>query len=513
MKTAASLWQEYKDTSVVDRAKHFARYTVPSLMVDPLTGNGREEVCYDFQSSGSLLLNNLSSKLTSLLFPSNQPFFKNIVTPELLAQAKTANIPAETVESKLSILEQEATKNLFKNASFAKITKALKLVIATGQALVYRDSDSQKFRVWNLHSFAVKRDAFGDWHCIILKQNFRFEELPLEIQNDCNGKFPGRFKPETKVTMFTQIKREAGTLNPLIRVTTEIDGRTVGPHAAYPLHLSPWVLPVWNLADGEDYARGLVEEYAGDFAKLSILSEQLGLYELDSLELLNFVDPSSGSSVDDLREANSGDYLPGNGTSVHSFEKGDYQKMNAIRASLAEVVQRLSAAFMYTGNTRNAERVTAEEIKKDAREAETMLGGAYSILAESFQSPLAYLMMREVSDQTLSALISRSFYPQILTGLPALNRDIEVQNLIGALSEGAAVIPQLPAIDQRLDPVKVMDMLYRNRSVNTVALFKDEGQLEADAQQAEQQAQAAQQAQAGITQPGTAQPDQLQQIL
>ncbi len=507
-KTVATLWSEYRDTSVVDRAEHFARYTVPSLMVDPLTGNGREDVRYDFQSSGSLLLNTLSSKLTSLLFPSNQPFFKNIVTPELTAQAAKANIPKEIVDSKLSILEQEATKNLFKNASFAKLTKALKLVIATGQALVYRDSSTQKFRVWNLHSFAVKRDAYGDWHCIILKQRFVFDELPLEIQNDAIAKFPGRFRPDAKIELYTMIKREQGTLNPLIRVTTELDGRLVGPHASYPLHLSPWILPVWNLADGEDYARGLVEEYAGDFSKLSVLSEQLGLYELDSMEILNFVNPQSGSSVDDLRAANSGDYLPGNGDSVVAYEKGDYQKMATVRGSLAEIVQRLSAAFMYTGNTRNAERVTAEEIKKDAREAETMLGGAYSILAESLQSPLAYLMMREVSDKSLSALISRSFYPQILTGLPALNRDIEVQNLMGALSEGAAVIPQLQGIDARLDPVKVMDMLYRNRSVDTTVLFKDEEQLAADAEQATQQAEAAAQAQAGI-----AQPEQITQLL
>ncbi len=507
-KTAATLWTEYQDTSVVDRAEHFARYTVPSLMVDPLVGSGKETVRYDFQSSGSLLLNNLSSKLTSLLFPSNQPFFKNIITPELKAQATKANIATEVLESKLSILEQEATKNLFKNASFAKITKALKLVIATGQALVYRDTETQKFRVWNMRSFAVKRDAYGDWHCIILKQRFTFAELPTQLQNDAIAKFPGRFKPDSKLDMYTQIKKEYGSINPIVRVTTEIEGKLVGPHASYPSHLSPWVLPIWNLADGEDYARGLVEEYAGDFAKLSVLSEQLGLYELDSMEILNFVNQASGASVDDLREANSGDYLPGNGDSVHASEKGDYNKMNTIRASLGEVVQRLSQAFMYTGNTRNAERVTAEEIKKDAREAETMLGGAYSILAESFQSPLAYLMMREVSDKSISALITRAFYPQILTGLPALNRDIEVQNLLGALSSGAAVIPQIPVIDPRLDPQKIMDMLYRNSAVDTSALFKDEATMKADAEQATNQANAANAMQSAV-----AQPDQLQQIL
>ena len=497
----ASLWMEYKDSAVVSRAEHYAKYTVPSLMVDPLVGTDRASICYDYQSAGSLLLNNLASKLASLLFPSNQPFFKNLITPELEAQAEQTGIVKSTIESKLSILEQEATKNLFKNASFAKLTKALKLIIATGQALIYRDNATQKFRVWNMHSFAVKRDAYGDWHCIILKQAFRFNELPPEIQNDIAAKFPGKHKPDTKVDMYTQIKREQGTINPIVRVTSEVDGRVVGPHSSYPLHLSPWILPIWNLADGEDYARGLVEEYAGDFSKLSILSEQLALYELDSMEMLNLVDEMGGASVDDYRNANSGDYLPGKAAAVVAYEKGDYQKMDSVRSSIGEVIQRLSSAFMYTGNTRNAERVTAEEIKKDAREAETMLGGAYSILAESMQSPLAYLMMREVSDKALAGLISRAFYPQILTGLPALNRDIEVQNLLGALNEGATVVPLLPQIDARLDPVRVMDMLYRNRAVNTSNLFKDQSQMEDEAQVADDNAAAAMAGAEQIAQP------------
>jgi len=497
-KTTASLWNEYSDSAVVQRAQHFANYTIPSLMIDPLL-TSPASVQYDFQSAGSLLLNNLASKLTGLLFPSNQPFFKNIATPELIQQASSNGIQEDTLQTKLSLLELEATKNLFKNAAFAKLTRALKLIITTGQALIYRDSDNQKFRVWNLHSFVVRRDSYGDWYCVILKQNFLFGELPFDIQNDCLAKFPGAFKADTQVTMYTKIDKEHAQLNSVVRITNEINGRIVGPHAAYPEHLSPWVVAVWNLADGEHYARGLVEEYAGDFAKLSILSENLGLYELDSLEILHFVDAASGSSIDDLQAAQSGDYLPGNANAVTPVEKGDYNKMIAVRNSIGEVVQRLSSAFMYTGNTRNAERVTAEEIKKDAREAETLLGGAYSILAETLQSPLAYLMMREVSDKSLAALITRAFYPQILTGLPALNRDIEVQNLLGALQEGAVVIPQLQAIDSRLDRSRVMDMLYRNRAVDTSTIFKSAETLAAEAKQLQSQAGAVMGAQNAVS--------------
>lgn len=493
-KSAAALWSEYRDDTVVRRAEHYAKYTVPSLMVDPLEGDSPETICHDYQSLGSLLLNNLASKLVALLFPSNQPFFKNVMTDELKAQAAAKGVPADTLASKLSLLEQEATKNLFVGASYAKLTLAVKRIIATGQVLIYRDTDAQKFRVWSLQNFVVKRDAYGDWQCIVLKQRFLFGDLPPEIQADLAAKRPGSFKPETKLDLYTKILREKALANDIVRVFNEVDGRIVGPHSQYPIHLSPWILPVWNLADGEDYARGYVEEYAGDFSKLSVLSEQLALYELDSLEIINMVDSTSGSSIDDFKSANSGDYIPGKEGDVTAFEKGDYQKIQATQASLRAIETRLSIAFMYTGNTRDAERVTAEEIKAQAKEAENMLGGAYSILAETLQNPLAYLMMQEVSTSVIPGLISRTFFPQIITGIPALNRNIEIQNLLGAIQEGAATVPLLAQVDPRLDPVKVMDMIYRNRAVDTDTVFKSSEDMQAEANAAEAQANAMAQA-------------------
>lgn len=488
--TAASLWSKYRDETVVNRAEHYAKFTVPSLMADPLLTPQSEDIRHDFQSAGAVLLNNLAAKLTALLFPSNQPFFKNVITKALREQAAANNIADDIIETQLSLLEQEATKNLFVNASFAKLTRAIKLLIATGQCLVYRDQDTQKFRVWSLRSFAVKRDAAGDWSCVVLRQRMEFGELPEDIRNDANAKTPGKYRADTKLDLYTKLAREQGTLAPKVSVTNELDGKRVGPVAQYPVHLCPWIVPIWNLSDGEDYARGMVEEYAGDFAKLSVVSENLALYEIASLEWLTLVDESTGSMVDDVQNAEPGDYLAGRSGSLTAFERGDYQKLAAINGAISGLISRLSAAFMYTGNVRSAERVTAEEIRQQAAEAENNLGGAYSILAESLQAPLAYLMMREVSDDILPGLITKAFYPQIITGIPALNRNIEVQNLLAAVQEAGAAVQIVTQIDQRVDVNKLLDMIYRSRSVDTATLFKSPQQLATEAQQQEATADA-----------------------
>jgi len=482
MSTHQSLWNRYRDEVAVSRAEHFATYTDPALMVNALENGGSKQskVQRDFQSVGSLLLNNLAAKLTSLLFPSNQPFFKNAITDELKAAASAQGVPESTLASRLSLLEQEATKNLFVGGSFAKLTRTIKLLLTTGQALIYRDRDTRKFRVWSMHNFAVHRNAYGDWNCIILKQKMQLQDIGLEEAQRFISKNPG-FKLTQDIYLFTKIEKLDKPAGKVVVVTSQLDGKSIGDKAQYPEHLSPWILPVWSLADGEQYARGMVEEYAGDFSKLSILSEQLGLYELDALQVLNLVDEASGAVIDDIKDAEVGDYVPGKPNAITAYETGSYQKMDSVRGGLAEVTSRLSIAFMYSGNTRDAERVTAEEIRAQAKEAENMLGGAYSVLAETLQTPLAYLMMYEVSPDTQTGLISKTFYPQIITGIPALNRNVEVQNLVAATQEAAVVVPALLQLDTRIDPQKLMDLFYRNRSVDVTGLFKSEDVLRKEA--------------------------------
>jgi hypothetical protein len=337
MTSAQGLWSAYRDSAFVNKSEHYAKYTIPSLMVDVLEKGGGEQnssITHDFQSVGSLLLNNLAAKLTALLFPSNQPFFKIVASDALKAIANKKGIAQDTLATKLSLVEQKATENLFANAAFAKLTRVIKLILVTGQALIYRDPKTQKFRIWSLQNFVVKRNAAGDWICIVLRQEMRFYDLPKELQVALRSEYRGKYKADSKVTLYTKIERKQAKLNDIVTVTEEVDGKTVGEVAQYPIYLSPWILPVWDLADGENYARGMVEEYAGDFAKLSILSEQLGLYELDSLQVLNLVNESKGSTIDDFAEANSGDYIPGDKDSIASHETGDYQKMNSIRQSL-----------------------------------------------------------------------------------------------------------------------------------------------------------------------------------
>jgi hypothetical protein len=493
--TASELWSQYRDENIIRKCENFARFTNPTVFVDPLQ-KGPKQLEHDFQSVGAVFLNNLSSKLVAALFPTGIPFFKNQITKGLQAAADEKNIDDQQLASMLAAIDREAAERLFLNGALAKLTRLVKLLIVTGNALAYRDPVTAKFVIWSLRSFVVRRTATGEWRCVVLKQLFQFDELPQNVQADYEAKQPGKMKPDSQVDYLTVIEKQPGAVNPRVVVWNEVGGIRVGPESSYPEHLSPWILATWNLDDGSHYGTGLVEDFTGDFAKLSLVSEQLGLYELEALSLLNLVDEAAGGVIDEYQEADTGDFVRGKTAGITSYERGDYNKIAAVRESLGEVISRLSQAFMYTGNTRNAERVTAEEIRALAREAEAALGGVYSLLAESLQTPLAYLTMSEVSEQLMVGLVNRLYKPTVITGTQALSRAVAVQNLLAATQEAAVVVPALAQLDTRMDPQKLMDLFYNSRSVDTSKLFKDPEVLAAEAK-AKQDAAARQEQAAG----------------
>ena len=356
---ASQMWSQYRDTLAIRKAEDFAKFTIPSLMVDPLNYQDQSQTLeYDFQSYGSLLVNNATSKLTTALFPPGRPCFVVELDAELKKLAAASGVSESALAAAGTQLANESTARLFRNASLAKLQRVVKLLLVTGNALLYRDAKRAKFLVWSMQSYAMRRDAMGDPKCCVLKQRMQFSDLPLEVQADAEAKRARPKDANAKIDLYTVIEWvQTPDGNRRAKVWQELDGKRVGPESSYPEHLCPWVPVAWNVADGEHMGRGYVEEYAGAFAKLSIVSEQLGLYELESLNMLNVVDEGSGAVVDDYQKAGTGDYVPGKVDGVTSYERGDYNKIVAISNSIEKEVMLLNRAFMYTGQMRDAERV------------------------------------------------------------------------------------------------------------------------------------------------------------
>lgn len=364
--TCAALFTKYSDSTVLTVSKQCAFWTVASIFPEASTHDGdqtRKALRRDFQSHGAMLVNNLSSKIAQALFPQNSSFFEIGQTQAMLDMAQELGQDAKAAASFFAGVESRASARIFLNAGYAALERAIKLLVVTGNALIYRDPATRKFHSYSVRDYVVRRDGSGNVLLIVLKERIAVADLPTGFAVEQN--LDGRPLYED-VDLYTKIVKHSipvgdGTYRTVYKVHQECMEKPLGEPSTYPEYLCPYIPLTWNLVTGEHYGRGYVEDYAGSFAKLSALSESSLLYEVEMMRLINIVDASSAIDIDEFANAETGEYVQGRvnqqGNGVMAHEGGDAQKLSAVLSDVQNILQQLSIAFMYTGNTRDAERV------------------------------------------------------------------------------------------------------------------------------------------------------------
>lgn len=492
--THKALFQKFRDDTIINRYEQYAYWTLAYLMADPreLSMTGRVIVERDFQEIGALLVNNLSAKLTRLLFPTQYAFFKASASPTFKDWAAKKGLTEDQLNAKFAALEMASKSRLFVNAGYASLILALKYLIVTGNVLIHRDSAKGKITVWGPNCFSVRRDGTGELLDCVLKEYTSVEALPQELQDALRQAQRAKYsRPEQVVEKYTRIQRTIRNGVSGFTVSQEVDCIPVGTEGWYPANLCPWMCPTWTLIPGEHYGRGLVEDYAGGFAKLSSLSESAALYGVEMTRVLHLVGPSAGSDIDEMNNAESGQYVRGDPGAVQAYEAGDAMKAKQIDEQIQGTFLRLSKAFMYQGQARQAERVTAFELQQEAQEAEYALGGAISTLSGGIQIPMAHILMGEVSQDAMTGIVTGELMPDVTAGIDALGRSADVQNLIQAAQEIAGIAP-VAQLDKRLNSQRIVDVILAGRSIDPASIFytPEEQQANQDAENAAAAAQA-----------------------
>lgn len=478
-----ALFRQYQDDSAILRTERYAKWSLPTLFANPDLRSGRQlSVQRDYQSVGALLTNNLASKLTALLFPSNQSFFRLDSTVNTSSMAADLGVQEQDLASNMAQLENAAYRRIFLRSSYHQLVHTMKLLIATGNALIYRDSAGTNLHAYSLRQYALLRDGSGKVMDIVLKERVSKFSLPAAIQ----AKFTNH-KEFDQLCLWTRVKRERRDLTEVFVVTQQVDNVSLDTEDIFPEAICPYIPVTWNLITGENYGRGLVEDYAGDFAKLSELSEALALYEIEACRVLHLAAPGAGGDIDAMAQSPSGQWVSADPAKVQAYEAGDYNKIAALMGDLQQLTQRLSPAFMYTGNTRDAERVTAEEIRQQADEANQALGGVYSAIADSMHIPLAHILCHEVNPDFVSEVIAGGLQLSVLTGVAALGRSSDVTKLLQVAQALSVIIP-VAQVSPRLDTERIITKVFEGFGLNIDEYSRTQQELQQ--LQAQQQAQA-----------------------
>lgn len=489
-----SLYEKYKDTRLLLKFETYARWTTASVFptyMEKTELEGNDITERDYQSTGAILVNNLASKLVQYLFPVSASFFRLKETDKLKKFLRETSSESTDVSQEIANLERLASERLFMNEGYAQLHQLMRILIVTGNALIYRNNG--KLTVYSPRNFVVLRDASGTVLDCILKEQVVFSRLPLEAKL----LFRADKKEFDTLNLFTRIKliSEEGKPDRYL-VYQEIEDKAFGDKTFYHKNLCPYIPVVWDLVNSDSYGHGLVAEYAGDFARLSMLSEASAKYQLDACKVVNLVKPGATADIDALASASCGEYVSANPEEVVKSETGDAAFINAIDGIIMRLVNSLSIAFMYSANVRDAERVTAAEIRMKVAEVDKTLGGVYSKLSEQLHPAFAYLLCGEIAPKFGAAIASGALKIDLLIGTAALGRTGDVERLLQSMQVLGAIVPAAQQVSPRFSTEKIVDMVLLSNNIDTRTVMKSEEEIRAEQQQIQSQMQQLQQPQA-----------------
>lgn len=455
------------------RCERYAALTIPKLCLPPGHNHMATEQSIDYQSLGAAAVNHLNNRIMLALFRPGDPFFKLDPGKKTDLMLQQLGVSKDELTTMLMGKEQDAVAVLDKKAIRPKLYQAGRHLIVNGNAVIELGKEP---RVYGIRNFCVKRTATGLLHTLALCETLKFDELEPEVRTIVPGK-----NRDTDIKLYRIICRQPDGSYKMTQAVDDVllpDERFGGK---WPEEKLPYRVLTWDLADEADYATGLIEEHIGDFEGLSAISESLLDGSILTLEMRWLVNPGGVTSVDDFRKSVNGDAIPGQEGDVGAVNGGDPKSVEMGLKIVEAYSQRLARAFLLqSAMVRDAERVTAEEIRAIAMELETAFGGVYSQLALVWQKPVAYWCLAEVDMDVRGTDLD----VVVLTGLEALTRNAMLEKLRAALGDLAMFEQLPPALLARFDFSKIARFVGNGRGIDLAPFLKSEDQVRAEQQQA-----------------------------
>jgi len=467
----------------LDRAEECAEVTIPSL-IQPDGFTTSSDLYNPFQSVGARGVNNLASKLLLLLLPPNSPFFRLSIAGKAKQELDQNKEIKSEVEKSLSIIEREVSNKIEQLALRVSVFEALKHLIVSGNVLTYLPKKGS-MRVFPLSQYVVQRDSSGNVCEIIIQEKLSIlslgEDVAAQVMAD------PEYKKDEEIELYTHIYKLD---NKKFYVCQEVNGIKIPESiGTFTKDRMPYQALRMVRIDNEDYGRSYVEEFLGDLKSLEGLSQAMVESSAASSKVVFMVRPNAVTRKKDLSLSRNGDIITGSKDDVSVLQAEKQFDLQVVERMIQKLEERLSFAFLlHTAIQRQAERVTAQEIRYMAEQLETSMGGIYSLLSQEFQLPLVNILMKRMEQANeIPSLPEKSVRPTIITGIEALGRGNDLQKLREFVAEIGNLAQINPAVVQALNPDDLIKRIATGLGIETEGLIKSQEQMaEEQAAQEEQ---------------------------
>ena len=457
----------------LDKAVDCSKLTLPYLIQDDTSSRPTHEtLSIPWQSVGSKCVVGLAAKLMLAILPPQGSFFKLQPREDKLGEDLPPEARSE-LDLSLSKMERIVMDYIAASNDRVVIHQALKHLIVGGNALLFMGKDGIKN--YPLNRYVVNRDGNGNVLEIVTKELISREVLGYEIPPSQ----PNTGIDETDqghnddVEVYTYVKLDNGRWV----WHQEVDDKIIpGTRSTAPKNASPWLVLTFNSVDGEQYGRGRVEEFLGDLKSLEGLSQALVEGAAAAAKVIFLVSPSSTTKPSVIAKAGNGAIVQGRAEDVQVVQVGKTADFGTAANMVQSIERRLLEAFLVM-NVRNAERVTAEEVRLTQLELEQQLGGIFSLLTTSFLIPYldrTLLVLQRTNE--LPKLPKDMIRPAIVAGVNALGRGQDREALTMFMQTIAQTVgPE--ALIQFINPMEAIKRLAAAQGIDVLNLVKTEEQL------------------------------------
>lgn len=475
----------------VDRAVKNAKLTIPMLFPDE---NATSTTEYDtpYQSIGARGVNNLASKIMLALFPPNEPFFKlelGDIAKMQVAKNGGDSTAMTKIDKLMGTIERQLMDYMETNRCRITISEAVLQLIVSGNCLLYLPPKTGGMKLYRLNNFVIVRDGTGNWIELIAKDSISYAALPPEAQSCVEGE---DINPDKNIELYTHVYLGNSET---FYMYQEVDGQVInGSEQQFPKDKVPWIPLRLRKMDGESYGRSYVDEYYGDLKSLNSICKAIAEMAAMSAFSLYLVNPASTLRVDKLKNAESGTFVKGKEGDIVAFQLNKVNDLQVAYQHKQELQSNLSFAFLLNSSVqRNAERVTAEEIRYVANELEDSVGNIYSLLSLELQLPLVQCLMAQLMAQGALPDIpqgNEGVQTHIVTGMEALGRGHDLTKIEQFLQTCAIV----PDFQQRLKTGEVLTQIGTALGIDADSLVMSDEEFQQQQEQAMQMQMAQQMA-------------------
>ena len=475
-------------TSYEDKAKYISELTLPYLFADSSFSSSSNYTDKISQSYCGRLINTLKAKMGMSLLPPSTASFRLEPNKEALMQISQGDpdFMAE-VYAKISGVTNQITKEIEAQQIRDTLFDLLLQLIAVG-CVVMEKIENDGIMIHTLRNFAVDLDARGEPRalCVLEKKKDLPEGITATEEKD-------------EYNLYTLVEKnfEDGKWY----VTQSIEDEIVGSELKYTDDTVPFQYIGWNWTTGDKYHRSYAEDYYEDMEQYNSLAGLITKGSIVASKVLILVDERGNRTrMADVADSENGAIINGRADDITAFQLQKNFDFQVPMERLQDLQKNLASAFLMNESvTRDAERVTAQEIRFMAQELETSsLSGVYSKLSKKVSKRIVKWIMNELKIDFKEVSIN------VITGLDALGRSQEAQKLDALVMRMAQM-----NLAHYLNEGELIQRYAAFEGIDVTGLIKTPTQVAQEQQQAQAQQQEAMAAEAMMQSAGSGAGQQL----